>query len=224
MPVWAPPARLVPPSAATLVVYRAAVANFAGHEARLLALLTPDERARAARYLRPPDRTRFVVGRGGLRALLGPLLELPPPAVPLVTNAFGKPQLAAPAGIQFNVAHSGNWVLLALGARPVGIDVEEVQAGFDFAAVAAARFSAAEQEEIARAPDSRAAFYARWTRHEARAKAAGHGLADDAANDPSGDWMVHSFPAAPGYPAALAYPADWQPVVTFCAFGTAWLG
>ena len=40
---------------------------------------------------------------------------------------YGKPYLAAHPGIEFNISHSGLYVVVAVSDVPVGIDVEEVQ-------------------------------------------------------------------------------------------------
>ena len=217
----APPrsAPFSPSSAGALVVYCVPTAAFSGPPDRLNQLLLPDEQQRAARYARLADRLRFRVGRASLRHLLGQRLGLPPAAVPLRLSPLGKPELAGSAGVHFNVAHSGEWVLLALAAHPVGIDVEEQNPTLDFADVAAHRFGPAERQRLAQSAQPIATFYQLWTQLEARAKAAGLGLS--AETDPAG-WTVRSFGVAPGYPAALAYPADWQPVIQFRRLGADW--
>jgi len=200
-------------------VYRLAVADFAGREAALNLLLTDAEQQHAQRYARPADQLRFRVGRGCLRYLLGQRLGLPPATVALQTGRFGKPQLVVPAGVHFNVAHSGDWVVVALAAREIGIDLEQLVPDFDFAEVAAQRFSPTEQHQLAQSPEPRLAFYHIWTRLEAQAKASGLGLGGEAlrptASGPPAQWTVQNFGLLPGHPGALAYPADWQPVIQF---------
>jgi 4'-phosphopantetheinyl transferase len=192
-----------------------ALAEFEHLESVLLKRVSAAEQAQAGRYLRPADRARFLVGRAGLRVLLGRLLRCAPSAVPLETNAFGKPQLPAPAAVQFNVTHSGAWVVIALGAQPVGIDAEKIEPGFDYEAVLAHSFGAAEQAAIRQSAHPQAAFYAHWTQHEARAKAAGHGLLGRRTSDQAAEWTVLSLDVAPGYAAALAYPSSWRPVLQY---------
>ena len=211
-----------PPPTEALTVYCLPTADFAGLGEHLNRLLPADEQQRAARYARPADQLRFQVGRASLRYLLGQQLGLPPAAVPLCLGPLGKPELAEPAGGHFSVAHSGEWVLIALAARPVGVDVEEQNLMLDFAAVAAYRFNQAEQQRLAQSAQPTATFYQLWTQLEARAKAAGIGLSTEAGPDPAG-WTVRSFGVAPGYPAALAYPTGWQPVIRFRRLGANWL-
>lgn len=206
---------IVPLLGSVLAVYRMNIAEFEGQETGLLNLVAAEERARAGRYLHRSDRARFLVGRACLRVLLGRLLECPPTAVPLVLSAYGKPQLAPPAAVQFNLTHSGTWVLLAAGSRTVGIDVEKIEPDFNFAAVTTHSFSTAEQEEIHQAASPQAAFYARWTHQEARAKAVGHGLLGSLPANQAAEWTVLSLDVAPGYAAALAYPSSWRPVLQY---------
>lgn len=209
-----------PQLANILVVYRISVADFAEREAALTALLTPAEQQHAARYARPADQLRFRVGRACLRYLLGLRLGQPPATIALRTGSYGKPRLAEPAGVHFNVAHSGDWVVVALAAREIGIDLEHMVPDFDFADVAAQRFSAPERRLLALSYEPQLAFYHIWTQLEARAKASGLGLGDEelrpaASGHPAAQWTVQNFGLIPGHPGALAYPADWQPVIQF---------
>ena len=79
------------------------------------------------------DRRRYLIGRGGLRTLLGRYLDLAPQDLRFETAAAGKPHLASGQGeLQFNLAHSGEFVLIAIAeSRKVGIDVEEIRDDFD---------------------------------------------------------------------------------------------
>ncbi len=209
-----------PQLANTLVVYRISVADFAECEAALTALLTPAEQQHAARYARPADQLRFRVGRACLRYLLGQRLGQPPATIALRTGSYGKPRLAEPAGVHFNVAHSGDWVVVALAAREIGIDLEYMVPDFDFADVVTQRFSDPERRLLALSHEPQITFYHIWTQLEARAKASGLGLGDEelrpaASGYPAAQWTVQNFGLIPGHPGALAYPADWQPVIQF---------
>ncbi|AYA36444.1 4'-phosphopantetheinyl transferase superfamily protein [Hymenobacter oligotrophus] len=190
------------------------------------AVLSPDERARAQRYRQAPDAARFVVGRGLLRLLLAHCLGLPARGVALAPRA-GKPMLQqSQEGQHFNVAHSGEYVLVALAPGPVGIDVEQI-ADYDphCRAVAQRSFAPAEYAWLQQADVPAEAFGKLWTRKEALAKAVGTGIDAHWPHLPSLDgaqvlppspgfagrnWAVHSFAAAPGYAAAVAHEtAAW---------------
>lgn len=213
-----------PPLSTGLTVYRIAVAGFYEREAALLEVLIPEERARAARYVRPADRARFIIGRASLRYLLGERLGLASTVVPLQRNAFGKPQLPEPTSLYFSISHSGSWIIIAVGARSVGADVEKIDPGFKYAEVAAFHFSDAAQRTIQASVEPLITFYSLWTRREAVAKASGRGLSyfeeggQQSVGEEQDKWAVRSFEVAAGYLGALAHPADWQPLIVFCAF------
>lgn len=145
-------------------------------------LLSPDEQARAARFLREAERHRFVAAHGSLRQLLGHYLSRPPAALGFTTGEFGKPALAdADAGraLSFNLSHAGDWIVVALAAgQPVGVDVEPIRPDLDFMSIARHQFSPEEVAALSAVePGARLnAFFRCWTRKEAYLKARGQGL------------------------------------------------
>ena len=146
--------------------------------APLLTWLTPQELQRAERLRRPEDRQRHLLGRAGLRRLLGVWRRQEPAQVPLRHGSHGKP--FCPGGPQFNLSHSGDLILLALHPdRPVGVDVEQLRPQLDWRPLAARLLGAAECRELERlpAPLQPRAFLQAWCRLEARLKAGGLGLA-----------------------------------------------
>jgi 4'-phosphopantetheinyl transferase len=81
--------------------------------------------------------------------------------------------------VSFNVSHSGELALLAVGrGREVGIDIERMDAHTDMDALARRFLSEAERSCLAslEGPGRRAAFYRAWTSKEAYLKARGVGL------------------------------------------------
>src|SRR5437867_5841261 len=74
--------------------------------ARLYATLTPDERARSARFRFERDQQCYIVARGVLRELLGRYLQIQPGEIRFVYNAFGKPDLSPEFGrrLKFNLS------------------------------------------------------------------------------------------------------------------------
>jgi 4'-phosphopantetheinyl transferase len=92
----------------------------------LFASLSEEEQVRAKRYRYPKDYNQFVVARGLLRRLLGKYLGLDPSAVAFTYGSHGKPIVE---GLEFNLAHSGGWVLFGIsGDRAIGVDIERMQA------------------------------------------------------------------------------------------------
>jgi 4'-phosphopantetheinyl transferase len=143
-------------------------------------LLSTEESARAERRLQLQARQQFVVGRGALRRILGAVTAADPRMLPLEAEPGGKPGLAC-SEIAFNVAHSGDTILIAVRRKGLlGVDVERIDPAMAWMEVAQDSFTAAENFALAALRDTkerRRLFYRLWTRKEAVAKADGRGLA-----------------------------------------------
>ena len=192
------------------------------------AVLSPDERVRAERFVFAADRNRFVAARAVLRRLLAGYLGTTPPDVRLSYDAYGKPVVSGyPSAPAFNVSHSHDAAVFAISrAGDVGVDVEALRPLPDAEALAARFFAAREVENLrALAPAEReSAFFRGWTRKEAFIKAVGRGLrlplnsfevtlgpldpvevvrADVAGGD-GPPWTLAELPRVPGYVGAVA--------------------
>jgi 4'-phosphopantetheinyl transferase len=93
--------------------------------------LTEEEIERAQRLRIPEKRADFTAARTALRVVLGDYLGSAPRQVELAYLPDGKPQLADPemaAQLQFNLSHSGDWMLLALSnGIALGVDIERLR-------------------------------------------------------------------------------------------------
>jgi 4'-phosphopantetheinyl transferase len=145
-------------------------------------MLSPDERARAARFRAATHRSNFVERRATLRIGLGRLAGVAPGQIRFGYGSAGKPYVLAPdsaRGLQFSSAHSGGLAVFACTqGSAVGVDVERVCQHDHLLTVAEACFSEAERTTLAVLPGAvqTAAFYRCWTRKEAYVKALGTGL------------------------------------------------
>ena len=196
--------------------------------AKLLRVLSQDEREKANRFHLEPDRRRAVIGRGYLRLLIGEIVKSPADQLRFAYNEFGKPGLIhdQAGSLQFNVSHSGELIMIAIAVgREVGIDVEKIRTGFDVEELAGRFFSDRERGTLA-SLDAHAkteAFFRLWTRKEAYLKARGTGLSapldqfDLSFPEPAQpypgeaqEWTLCSLSVSAGYVAALAARgADW---------------
>jgi 4'-phosphopantetheinyl transferase len=192
-------------------VWRADLDAAAAVVERLRPLLALDERDRADRFHFERDRSRYIVGRGTLRILLGRYLSIAPERVRFAYGPNQKPRLAG-GGPWFNLSHSGPIALLAFTtAGEIGIDIELAAADFSRERIAERFFSPAEVAVLRSLPQAAQplAFLTCWTRKEAFIKARGDGLS----------LPLDSFDVslAPGVPAALlrtawsiAEPSRWD--------------
>lgn len=147
------------------------------------ALLSEEERARAARFRFPKDQQQFTITRALLRLLLGRYLHLSPAALRFGYGAQGKPWLLeahnTPQSLRFNLAHSGDLILYAVRQeRELGIDVEFIRAETSYETIAEQFFAPAEVAALRALPlaEQPQAFFNIWTRKEAFIKARGDGL------------------------------------------------
>ena len=154
----------------------------------LKSTLSPDERARAERLLDPKKAADFVAARGRLRQILGNYLNFQPAELAFSYSRKGKPALHADfsSTLGFNLAHSGEWALLAVAAdTAVGVDLEQIDPRIDCRKIAAHFFDPAEKIIFNKFSEQRRrrGFYRIWTRKEAGLKRSGRGFSADPAAD-----------------------------------------
>ena len=143
----------------------------------LLPVLSPEEQQRANWFRFEDDGLRSRVAWGLLRMFLGRILGREPGSIEFDRSEFQKPLLDG--GPSFNLAHSGDWVLLAVATDGrLGVDVEAPRPLQGLDDLAATVFSADELLELRALPEPERlrAFYRGWTRKEAFVKAIGGGL------------------------------------------------
>ena len=180
--------------------------------------LDPVELQRLAAYHRTEDQARFLLGCTIVRRLLATRLSLPAASIKLDRTCpeCGKPHgKVRTEGVELSVTHSGELVGVAVGDRPLGIDVEKVDPGIDVDGVARISLSEAELAALPQGDGRARAFTTYWTRKEAIVKGTGHGLRKDLrtiARTPPG-FQVIELNVAPDYVAALAVISDQLPVV-----------
>jgi phosphopantetheinyl transferase len=127
-------------------------------------------------------------------------------ATELRADEAGKPRLATePERLSFNLSHSGELALVAIapGGAEVGVDVERLKPRRDLARLAERWLPAADAAAVGAAGDREreAVFYAAWTRHEARVKCTGTGIAGP---PPEPEVVAYDLSIDDGYAAAVA--------------------
>lgn len=144
--------------------------------------LSPEECARATRFVRPDDRRDFIVAHALLRhALSRHDGATSPDSWHFINGQTGKPELsgAHESSLTFNLSHTAGFAVCAIGRhRPVGIDVERIREMEDASAIARRFFSPQEVAAIDRlqGPDRLERFFEVWTLKEAYVKGLGRGL------------------------------------------------
>lgn len=183
------------------------------------------ERDRAARFLRPADRARYVVSHAALRWILADALGQAPTDIRFTAGPGGKPILVGQS-VAFNLSHSGQRALIGVTAGPaIGVDVEAIRPLPEALRIARAHFAADEAAILAGLPGETVgtAFFGLWTRKEAVVKALGTGLSLPLDRfsvsvppapprllrqaGPAGLWTLATVEAGPGYVATIAIRA-----------------
>jgi 4'-phosphopantetheinyl transferase len=171
--------RALPSPDARVALYHAELAGGSAAAQRLAATLSPAEQARARRFGREVLRDRYVIGRGTLRALLGSRLRIDPSAVMLERGRRGRPQLDGGEGIDYNVSHTGDVMLIGIANDvTIGVDVERVDRVINVEGIARRCLAAPERAAIATvdAEAARRRVLQLWTCKEAMSKATGDAL------------------------------------------------
>ena len=152
----------------------------------LLELLSPTERDKAQLFIRPGLRERYLYTRAALRVLLGEQLNQSPQALRIAETDQGRPYLPE-ANLDFNLSHSGDLALIAMGAatRRIGIDIERIKALRDLDQLAERVLTPTELQDLHSTGSTldpvakTAIFYRYWCCKEAYLKALGTGLQTD---------------------------------------------
>jgi len=182
-------------------------------------LLNDEEKIRARRYHFERHQRRFIVARAMLRSILAAYLGESARALQFEFNKQGKPSLSHPQAIQFNLSHSGELALLAVGQTyPMGVDLEFFSAR-PYVDLGAQLFSDDEMQALRNLPQRLQAlgFFHVWAQKEAFIKASGLGL-----SYPTREFTVSALPGSPGLVEDRLHQRVWQmhpfmPLVSCCA-------
>lgn len=136
-------------------------------------VFSAQELDRASRFFHEKDRVSYLVRRYYRRKILSCFMSCFPQALVFSTTGNKKPAIN---GVEFNVSHSGSFVVIAVSSSPVGIDLEYINPLFDYTSIVASCFNPQERHFVG---TESAGFFTLWTRKEAILKATAEGLTDD---------------------------------------------
>ncbi|WP_165501361.1 4'-phosphopantetheinyl transferase family protein [Pedobacter psychrodurus] len=139
-------------------------------------ILSPQEIKRSRYFLKEHDTRRFISTRLAIRKIISRYTGAVPQSVIFNQEANKKP---SSMGVEFNISHSGHYILIAMSENPIGIDIEHVDHPVDVAQLIPYCFDTVEEGFIASSVDEKESFFALWTRKEALLKATGEGLIDN---------------------------------------------
>lgn len=186
-------------------------------------ILDGNEIARAERYRKEHDRNLFMVGRIVLRQLLAGFLHCEPKEVPITLSAHKKPVIenSSASLLNFNVSHSGNYILIGISKGEIGVDIENTDRSANFKDIMQYSFAAAEIDFVNERDQNSASFFTLWTRKESLLKTTGKGLTNQLSKivaldgkwevpqeiiESSGDYRVSSLHIDDNYIASICRP------------------
>ena len=143
---------------------------------RLLSCVSADQRKRIEQFHFAEDKKRTLYGDVLSRCVIGDLRHMPMGSIEFVKNKFGKPFASGFPPVYFNISHSGDWVICAVGEREVGVDVEEIKP-IDLGI--ARRFYTPNESRLVLSgceEERLKTFYLLWTLKESYTKYVGKGL------------------------------------------------
>ena len=198
-------------------------------------ILSLEEKQRADRFHFKHHQHHFRRARLMLRLILANYLKEPPESLVFAYEKHGKPYLPAHPTLAFNLSHSGEYALLAVGkTHPLGIDIERYS-GRPYIGIGKHVFSDTENTILQALPKQLKPlmFFNIWAQKEAFIKLLGLGLsypttaltvpglsqAEHQFLDPiyKNTWTLVPFMPKIGYAAALCCHPDIQTVhYTLC--------
>jgi 4'-phosphopantetheinyl transferase len=141
-------------------------------------VLSADEIQRAKRFYFQKHHNRFVMARASMRYILGHYLKQPPQQIHFEYTQHGKPSVNNTLDLRFNLSHSKEYALLAVGKKyELGIDIEYFSTR-PYRGIAEQLFSPSEITQLDRliTPMQPFYFFYIWSQKEAFIKACGLGL------------------------------------------------
>lgn len=172
-------------------LYHIELSKFEKEVSSLLEFLSPSEYERAKRYHFSKDKNRFIICRAALKFLLGKQTGMDIKTIVIKEHLNKKPYLPTHPFVYFNVAHAGEFAMIAIANNPVGVDIEYINRNFEYNEILASIFNKSEIEAVFNSNDNLLTFYKLWTRKEAIVKATGKGIDDDFLAIPSLDGYYH---------------------------------
>jgi 4'-phosphopantetheinyl transferase len=184
--------------ASQIRIHRIYIPQYLGEISSLFELLDTAEQKRANNYHQLKDSQRFIIARSSLKILVSQYLNCQAKDVCIKVGANKKPYIFSNStvSLEYNISHSGNWIVIAFANDAIGVDVEQIQSSFNFESLLTACFSNMEQSYIQNNTNSRELFYRLWTRKESFVKATSKGLDDSLAQLTclDGKWALFNQP------------------------------
>lgn len=143
----------------------------------LLSFVHSEKRERMKNFINKKDKMRSIVGELLIGYGMEEELKSEIQNVRFEKNKYGKPYLKDYPEFQFNISHSGNFVVCAIDNEIIGIDIEENKP-IEYVELARKFFTGIECDYIMKEDLNKqlSRFYQIWTLKESYIKCCGQGL------------------------------------------------
>lgn len=139
--------------------------------------ISEDKKSKIDRFVYKRDKIRALIGEILIRTIINEDLGVRNKYIKFEKNQYGKPYLKKYPKFNFNISHSGDFVLCATDNKPIGIDIEKIKY-IKYEDIAKRFFTISEFDYIVKDdPDMQLSkFYEIWTLKESYIKCSGQGL------------------------------------------------
>lgn len=141
----------------------------------LMNYISKERLVRVHKYYFEKDKIRCIIGEILLRFILKKHYGIENSEIKFQYSQYGKPYLELYENIYFNLSHSGDWVVCAVGNVPIGVDIEKKEENFPQIYKFFSKKEILQLHQTAK--DNQAdLFYRIWTLKESFVKNIGEGL------------------------------------------------
>lgn len=145
---------------------------------RLSLSISKEKKSKIDKFINKKDKIRTLIGEFLIRTMINKELGIRSRYIEFEKNRYGKPYLKKYPKFNFNISHSGDFVLCATDNRPIGVDIEEIKY-IEYEEIIKNFFTERECEYIFEndLDTQLSKFYEIWTLKESYIKCSGQGLA-----------------------------------------------
>lgn len=159
-------------------IYAVKILDISEEELSKLCLLIDSEKKdKIKKIINKKDKIRALLGEILIRTIFIEKIKISNECIKFEKNKYGKPYLKDYPNFNFNISHSGEYVLCAVDNKPIGIDVEEIKY-IEYEMIAKNFFTTGELDYILNQnfDFQLNRFYEIWTLKESYIKCLGQGL------------------------------------------------
>lgn len=175
-------------------LFKIKLSTYNGQIENLLKNLNVQEILRSQKYHFEKDSNSFIIRRALLKMVLAEYIGLHANQITIAIHKNKKPYLPSHPSVFFNVSHTTEYALVAIGDSPIGVDVEKVDQEHDYSDTLKHLFNKVDRDILASASNPKRTFFTFWTRKEAIVKATGKGIGDDFTHIPASDGLHNLQP------------------------------